>query len=314
MKIFIRKVTSFIFILLFLAFFIDLFISNKLKNTPGKAGEIGIWEDIFSGNLKNDIAIYGSSRAWTHINPKIINDSIGMTAYNFGIDGHNFWLQYLRHKEYLKSNTAPKQIILSVDGFSLGKRKELYNYQQFLPYMLWNKNIFNFTSSYDGFSLFDYFIPLFRYSGETTILNSLLENINPEYNRINGYKGQSKDSHKDIKIAKERLSLNEESLNLFTVFIEECKNAGIVLTLVYTPVYISKKENISDNKDVVDFYRDIANRNNLDFYNYTQDDICFKKDMFYDPIHLNKKGAELFSRKFAHALNKARTHNNGYKE
>ena len=190
MRNFIKKVTGFVFILFFVAFIIDIFISNKLKNTPGKSGEIGVWEDVFGGNLKSDIAIYGSSRAWTHIDPKIINDSVGMSAYNFGVDGHNFWLQYLRHKEYLKNNIAPKQIILSVDAFSLGKRKELYNYQQFLPYMLWNKNIFTFTSSYDGFSLFDYFIPLLRYSGETTILNSLLENVKSENNRINGYRAQ----------------------------------------------------------------------------------------------------------------------------
>ena len=162
--------------------------------------------------------------------------------------------------------------------------------------------------------MFDYFIPLLRYSGETTILSSLLENVESENNRINGYRAQLRESREEIKIAKERLSFNQESLDLFFVFIKECKNYGIELLLVYTPIYIENKKNILNNEEVVVFYQDIAFKNKLKFYDYTQDVICLKKEMFFDAIHLNKKGSELFSRKLAHTLNKARMHNNVYKK
>ena len=147
-------------------FIADYFISNNHKKNHKYPGEIEVWNDIYAGNINSEIAIYGSSRAWVHIDPSILEDSLNLKAYNFGIDGHNFWLQYLRHKEYLKYNNAPKIILLSVDVFSLQKRKDLYELNQFLPFMLWNKNIIKFTSSYNGFTYKDYYFPLLRYKGK----------------------------------------------------------------------------------------------------------------------------------------------------
>ena len=115
MKKYILNILIFASPIVFIMFLADYLISNNLKTNHEYPGEIEVWNDIYQGNINSDIAIYGSSRAWVHINPKILKDSLNLKAYNFGIDGHNFWLQYLRHLEYLKYNKPPKIILLSVD-------------------------------------------------------------------------------------------------------------------------------------------------------------------------------------------------------
>src|SRR5690606_33484347 len=109
-----------------------------LKQSNYYKGEFEVMNDIYDGEAKTDVAVYGSSRAWVHFNSQILADELGMSVYNFGIDGHNFWLQYWRHLELIKYCGKPKYIIMAVDALSLERRDDLYNADQFLPYMLWN--------------------------------------------------------------------------------------------------------------------------------------------------------------------------------
>ncbi len=49
--------------------------------------------------------------------PKIVSDCLNVKVYNFGFDGHNFGLQYLRPLGFGKYNKKPKTIIMAVDMF-----------------------------------------------------------------------------------------------------------------------------------------------------------------------------------------------------
>lgn len=314
MKKFINRVFTFSIPIALLTLPIDFSISYLLgKKNIFASGELEIWEDIYSSNIDCDIAIIGSSRAWVHINPQILEDSLDKTAYNFGIDGHNFRIQYLRHSEYLKYNKKPEQIIVSVDVFSFQEQNELINHQQFLPYMLWNKEIYNYTISYRGFNKIDYYIPLVRYFGETSSLIhslSVLFNINNnEKLRNKGFKGMDRQWNSDFKNAKEenkkyKIIIDKESITLFKYFIEECRRDGINLTLVYTPQYIEGQHFVANRTEIMNTFKDISDSYNVAFYNYSNDSICFDKSLFYNSSHLNKKGATLFSQKLAHDLMK----------
>ena len=111
-----------------LGYFFDVSISKNLKNSNRFAEkEYPTWNAIYEGKVNSDLLIFGSSRAWIHIDPTMISDSLGISSYNLGIDGHNFWLQNLRYRELLKYNKMPKFIICSLDYFTLKKNKELYN-------------------------------------------------------------------------------------------------------------------------------------------------------------------------------------------
>jgi hypothetical protein len=320
MKKFLINILYFLLPAIIMAYPLDSIMSHFLRQSDKYAGEYEVWNDIYDSKANCDIAIYGSSRAFLHISPQILSDSLGVKVYNFGIDGHNFWLQYLRHLELLKYNKKPKSIILSVDVFTLQKRKDLYQLDQFLPYMLWNSNIHEYTHSYIGYNCLDYYVPLIRYFGKTYSLTLIQRNIvNGQSNihcRQNGFWGRDKEWNADLENAKKNqkfyeINTDSTSIELFEKFIKECKSNNIDLIFVYTPEFVEGQKFVVNRDQTIKIYKDFSIKYSIDFYDYSNDSMCLEKKYFYNSLHLNKTGAEIFTRKLAHDL-KARTHNSTY--
>src|SRR5688572_21527084 len=168
MKKLLIKCLLFVLPLLVLSLPADIFLSNGLKKANYYAqDEFSIWNDLYEGKIDSKVVIYGASRAWVHFDPALIEKNTGLSAYNLGLDGHNFWLQYYRHKLLFDKNKKPEIIIFALDPFTLCKRTDLYNLDQFLPYMLFNNELRHYLDPFEGFSFFDFYIPLFRYYGKT---------------------------------------------------------------------------------------------------------------------------------------------------
>lgn len=306
MKKFVRRLLFFFVPPILVLLPIDIYLSKGLKNTSLAAAEYEVWNDLFYNNISPEVAIYGSSRAWVHIDPMIIEDSLGLSAYNFGIDGHNFLLQYYRHKNLLK-NTTPKTIIHSVDINTLKKRRELYNYEQFLPYMLWNREIYEATKNYEGFNIVDFTIPLARYIGKNKTLNAMMLRSKGKSIRTQGFQGQNREWNDDLKRAKTQMGsytadLDNASVELFRQYIQECKSLDINLILVYTPEYIEGQQFVTNRSEIMTLLKGIAQENNLPFLDYSDHYLSMDKKYFYNSMHLNATGAEIFTRILAHDI------------
>jgi hypothetical protein len=302
---FIKRCLFFLTPLLALAIPLDYFISSGLKKCKDYPGEFEVMNDIYNGTASCDIAVYGSSRAWVHFNPLIMEKFLGKKVYNFGIDGHNFRLQYLRHLEFLKYNKKPEKIIICLDMFGLQKRTELYQIEQFLPYMLWNNNIENYTSNYNGFKTMDYKVPLLRYAGRTKTLQLAFKNLiisshsGTNY-RYKGYRGMNKTWNSDFENAKNQrkkfeFSIDGEILQLFEQFISECVSSNIILTLVYAPEYIEAQQLTLNRNGIINVYKSLAEKYSLQFIDFSDNEICSKRELFYNASHLNKTGSDLFT-------------------
>ena len=298
--------------IIIIAYFVDVFISKNLKYSNRYAEkEYPTWNAIYEGKINSDLLIFGSSRAWIHIDPIMISDSLGISSYNLGIDGHNFWLQDLRYRELLKHNKRPKFIICSLDYFTLKKNKELYNSEQFLPYMLWNKDIKNSTISYEGFSTIDYEIPLLRYYGnynavETALRFSLGRLSNP-ITRVKGYQGRDEVWNSDFDNAKASIkrlevTLDKPTIVLFENFLKECKSNNIKLIFVYTPEYIEGQKFVSNREQIFGLYNKFSEEYQIPFYDFSNDSISYQKKYFYNASHLNKLGSQLFTKKLIDTL------------
>ena len=312
MKRFLKNTIFFFLLMMLLAEGLDYFFSVNLGRSKTFAlGECDVWNDINKGRVNADMLVYGSSRAWVHIDPEMLKDSFKVSAYNLGIDGHNFWLQYLRHKELLRYNKVPRFIIFSVDIFTLQKQPDLYNAAQFLPFMLFNKDIYDYTSSYKGYSFFDYSVPLYRYAGKRELIKQAIDfAVHPDTAapmRINGYRGQDKSWNNDFEKAKAsmeyyEIKIDSPTVALFNRFLAECKAKNIEIVFVYTPEYIEGQRFVKDREKLIALYEGIARRNNIQFLDYSADSICQQQKYFYNAMHLNREGAELFTRKLIHDI------------
>ena len=318
MKSLLLKFVIFVTPILVIAYPLDVFFSKNLETT--RQGDYSVWSDIYDGKIDAEIAIYGTSQSVHHINPQILSDILNKKAYNFGIAGLNFNIQHFRHQEYLKRNKKPQIIIHSIDNITLSKQPYLAperdrhpfipfgltNKSQFLPYMMTHKDIYKYTHPYQGFSWCDYFLPLIRYIG-----NSSEDIVFPIVNqdRINGYSGLKNEWNVNLekRMAKTppfEASIDPDVVKLYEGFLNECRNSNIKVILVRTPEYTDLQNFVLNRNEVISIFKDISERHNLTFLDFSSDPICFDKKYFRDPGHLNTKGAELLSEKLAHELKK----------
>lgn len=312
MKKFLFRLVLFLAPVIIFAGLADWYLSKTLrKSNSYTVGEYSTWNSILDGKVNSDIVIYGSSRAWVHINPAILEDSLKTSVYNLGIDGHNFWLQYLRHTLLLQHNTTPKLIIQTLDLQTLMKQETLYNPDQFLPYMLWNKEMREATLSYEGYKFFDYEIPLLRYYGKLDALKEVKRLVqNPNLNpleRIRGYKGIDRKWNNDLKEAQLKykgitIKTDPQSVVLFEKYIQECQSKKIKMVFVYTPEYIKGMDLILNKKDIIALYTKLSIKYKIPFYDYSNDALSMNQRNFYNSLHLNKSGSEQFTQKLAAKL------------
>lgn len=290
---------------------VDLTFSHLIKkNKSGFSGEFTVWNDIYNSAISCDIAVYGSSRAWRHIDPSILNDSLSMQVYNFGADGQRFNTQYIRHEMYTKNNPLPKYIIHSVDLWTLDVQAEMYNHYQFLPYMFWNQNLKNHLENISQFKTLDFYVPMIRYYGtgnahvEAFIKDMLKRD---EGLRVNGFKGSDLKFNVDVVnsnviIDKSNSSQDKIDIKRYEEFILECKKMDIELILVYSPEYKDSKNSLTNRDSVIAMYSKLCKKYDLIFLDYTLSPLCENKENFFNMTHLNKVGASLFSQMLAHDL------------
>jgi hypothetical protein len=304
-RIFLIKLLFFSLPIILLAYPLDIFLSKGLQmNNEYAAGEFAVWNDIYQGSITADLVIYGNSRAWRHYDPEIIKKKLGYSAYNMGIDGQNFRLQNFRHEAYLKNNTKPKVIIISYDVYTFIKHDGIYNKQQFLPYMLFNKTMYHHTRSYHEFTWFDFNIPLMRYRFETGAMFKALKHYFKEEKQIGarkaGFQGLEKDWDKSVtekidKIENYRIVIDSSLIPIFKDFTNSCKKQRIQVLLVNSPEYNKTLDAIDNRKEVRSFIRSLAREENLDFIDFNMHPIGDSISYFYNSGHLNARGAERFS-------------------
>jgi hypothetical protein len=305
MKKYLYKILLLFLPVVLLLYPLDRFLSSNLRNSNSFAGEIEVWNDIFDGKIDADMAIYGASIAWTAFDTKILEDSLKINAYNFGIDGHPFRMQYLRHREYLKYNEPPSKIILAISAVSLQKGKNTYNCEQFIPYMLWNEDIMN-NFTIEAFDATDYYVPLIRYFGRLGAIKSAILGLlsdKPEKFRYKGFHGQDlpwdTNWRRKLKRRKPYSSeeIDHETFVLLKKFIEECKTSNIELILVWPPQYAGGWKYMVNREKYIDIYNSLAEEYNLTYLDYSVDSMCADTALFYNATHLNGTGAAIFTRK-----------------
>lgn len=307
MKKFLIKIFLILLPIFLLAIPLDWYLDKSLLNTHFQGDDVAVLRDIQEGKIEAEILVYGSSRAWVQFNPEIIKDSLNRATYNLGIDGHNFWLQYYRHREVMAHCKPPKYIFLSIDVNSLKRREDLFQLEQFLPFMYANKDLYEYLKVYKGYSVFDYIIPLWRYAGKTEALNAIVRaKLNPDSNkpiRKNGFQGNNKVWNSDLDYAFKKhphytVELHQPSIDLMHSFLKECKDLGIEVYMIASPEYYKGKTFVKNRAEIIDILKDIARQHNVPYIDFSDDEqLGNSTEYYYNSQHLNALGAELFTKK-----------------
>ena len=80
-------------------------------------------------------------------------------------------------------------------------------------------------------------------------------------------------------------------------FIKNCLSQNIKLIFVCPPEHILGQKFICKRNYLLEQYNYFSEKYKIPFVNFSSDSICNNKFYFYNARHLNKIGAEIFTRK-----------------
>lgn len=304
MKKFLLHIALFSLILLAIAIAFDAFLTHKAKQVL--YSPFATWNDIYQNNIHSDVIMMGSSRAYVHFNPAVIDTILNVNSYNLGMNGRLADSQIKRYRIYRQQgNPAPKLIIYEVSHGTMQKSNG-YEREQFIPY-LHDPYMWELFHEQEEFSWADRWIPCWRYLGRKDLVHQLIGYSPSKPNSNNLYKGfLGHDKEWDGTALKKQKSIgyckDSTIIRQFQDFLTECKQEGTQVVLVISPYYIEGTKKMTDYEGMHNMYEEIAQENNIPLLDYTFDALSYDTTYFYNTMHLNKKGADIFSKKVAHDI------------
>lgn len=274
------------------------------------SGEFGKLNTIFIKQNFYDALIIGSSRAESHFLPAVINSVSGLDCFNAGQSGAMQELNLTILRSYLVHSAAPKILVLNIDIHLPNEGSDtIHHFPKYFPY-LGNNVLYEHLKKQDP--RFCWFKWISFYS---------LPYINDYYlaASLRGWMDEKTDD--DKKYAKgfipEQKRVEDPDRDTYplidyTIDAEVCKNINDIIAvckqnniwpvLVVSPLYYKVSESITDRAASISLLKKLANEHDIPFLDYTTDEMCFKKEYFVNPRHLNNTGAHIFSQKFAEHL------------
>lgn len=310
MRHFVVKIILFGFLIFGCYYLLDSMVTKGLRKNTSNVYEV--WNEIYNGGIDPDIIINGSSIAEVQINPKILDTILHVNSYNFGMSGFGFPMQYARYNVYKKQNKKRPKYVIQIVGDGLFEEfDELFQTTQFLPYIK-DTILSKETKNYKGLDYFDYVLPFKRYSAKyKTILKGFFSFAGIEFLNSQRYKGYTPnefewdykfDEFKEKNPKGKKRKIKEESVRLLETFIKEEYNNKTEVILVFPPTYHELKKYMLNREVVLNEYKRISNKYNIHFLDYSDTDISSDKNLFYNASHMNKKGANLFTKQLAKDL------------
>jgi len=281
--------------------------SNDFKN----------WTMIVQGEMNAELLITGSSRAMRMIDPRILEDETGLVTYNLGMEGARLQSQLSRWNTYLANNKKPKIIVQTVDLMSMGHAKTVFKKQQFLPF-LHKEFVYDALEPVDNKLFIDRYFPLYKYHGymdefKEGISLFLGKSSSKKYTEYRGYESKDKKWNTEFQQMKDTLTndtlihppkLVTEGFEILNEMITDCQSKNIQLVLIFTPQYKGLTELQVQTNSLISGFEELGKKENVHFLNYAFDPICNDTTYFYNAMHLNKLGAEIYSKNLSNDLKK----------
>lgn len=239
-----------------------------------------------------DIVIMGSSRAHHHYVPQIITNVTGLSAYNAGVDGNGIVLATGLYNMITERYT-PKIIIYDVEpSFDINVYEEDGNNTRYIgelrPYSC-NPHVKDVICQVDPAERYKTYSAVFRYNSK--IIDLLKDQFVLSGYTSDGYaplQGEMKkapimrDTVKADKCDSLKLRMMEE-------FISRMSQSESKLIVVASPKYGATSSKVFTP------IKELCNLYNIEFWDYYNNPDFQRMEYFKESMHLNNKGAKLFT-------------------
>ena len=234
--------------------------------------------------------VFGSSRANHHYVPHIVEDSLGLTCFNTGVDGNGIIFCYGTLK-MITNRYSPQLIIYDVSGFDLYEDDNMKYLDLLKPYY-YESGIDSIFWSVEPKTRLMMCSNFYRYN--TTCIRVLGDYLHPMQTSSDGFVPLYKvmDYEPEINEANDR-AVDSLKISFFGEFIHLAQKSGIQLVCCVSPSYLGMPLDIKYLP-----VKNLCDRYGVPFI-YDEDDevISINKQFFSDRTHLNKNGAEMYTKR-----------------
>jgi hypothetical protein len=265
-------------------------------------------------SARQDIMIYGSSRAVRHYSPSIISKIVGLSCYDSGRDG--LMIPYSTAMEEISLNRhTPKLIILDISPRELGVDQSKYDKLSILlPYCDKHPEFIKYIREISPFEPYKLLSKTYPFNSSVFILgtNALFpKTVKKDDNGYLPLEGKMTKLEVDdyslrmnkryLKIKKRKDVPEEKGIRYFKTFLNNSAKRNIKTLVIISPTVL-KNPFYLDNQTVekeliVKLTRQYPN---VTFLDYSSDPhFNFRPEKFSDVFHLNKQGSEEFSNSVA---------------
>lgn len=258
--------------------------------------------------VEADVIILGSSHAHRHFVPSVLEQKLGMSFYNAGVQGQELLFNTVM-AEIVLNRTKPKILIVNIDPYWMFESKTPYDRLSDLnPYYGEYPDIIK--PIIDLKSPIEHYKNLSKaYRFNSTIVHIIKYYLSPQPDEKGFRPLGGKMSPEALRSASEtefRESMNKRKLdpncvNAFEKLLSMAKEKNINLILVGSP-HISGSWVKNNSSGLME---KIIRKHDIPYIDLT----CCKNftnhcELFNNPSHLNKAGALLFSSILADSLNR----------
>ncbi len=282
---------------------LDIAISLHLQRADDRRYEG--WNDMINGDINADVLFMGSSRARVHFSPMIIDSIAGTNSYNMGVDGYPLYQQIVKYEVYDHyQQKKPSLIVITVGYFGTFGLRTGYEREQYFPHLM-IPFVREQYKRIEPFTFAELYIPLYRYITYKGLYGVLTET--PGIYDVGLYKGYKPlDRGWDgtaFNLQKSwHFSYDEFTMQKLDEFIAARKSEGIEILFCYPPIYTGLTRIVDNLDECYNTYQSLADKYDIRILDYTYSELSADTTYLYNATHLNKNGAELFSRRFAHDL------------
>lgn len=263
-----------------------------------KGGDNGR-NNYICNEVKEDILVFGSSRAIHHYNPTILTDSLGMSCYNCGQDGNGIILNYGR-MQLIWQRYRPKVMLYDViPAFDLLSGEDNHKYLGWLKAYYNRPGVPEIFQSVDATEKYKMLSEMYRYNSR--FLQIIADNIHPmQSDGIKGFRpleGEMDTMKVSTSDKKEKPAYEFDSLKIsyFNKMLDETGSTRFVF--VVSPCWESI--NHASLQPIID----ICQKRNIPFLDFSDNPkYIHQRKYFKDGSHLNAVGADEFTRDLIQSL------------
>jgi hypothetical protein len=295
------------------AYMLDAAITHGLRNI--RTSKFGSFNRVVSGQVNAEIIINGSSRALTHYDPRIIERITGRSAYNLGMNGTQTDVHAAVLKTYLSRNTKPRIVIQNLESFTFEPTQpgELYDPGTYVPYLAEDplyKSLLAIDRNvwkWKHIPLYGYAVEDLKFTWAWGVLawfgiqarENYFQGFTPRHTPWTGEFERFKASVGEDGV---RNRIDPRGVQALREIIQICREAGIQLILVYSPVYYEMQLLERNRPEIIAVFERLSGEFKLPFWDYSNHPICLHRENFYNSQHLNAKGAAVFSEHVAQRI------------